>query len=116
MIKIKQYLPYILIAFAFIAGQLLSSNPDKELKKNWEAERKFLLKDINTLQKKIDGLQKAGNVLAKKMADDSVKSVIVLKNKDVQISKLRNKINEIDFKNATASDLDSIRSKLYGTR
>jgi hypothetical protein len=116
MIQLKRYLPYVLIAVAFLFGQLSVPRTDKELIRKFAQEKKVLLTEIEYLRVSMGIRDEAGLRLRQKVTQDSLKYSIVLARNKTEIDKLKQKINATNFKNATTDQLDSIRHQLLRAR
>lgn len=112
---IRKYFWVILIAVAFGLGILISPKPDKTLIQKFETEREVSRQLIEQKEARIKELTGAGQAIREKAYQDSVKFSDALKAKDKRITHLTRKINELDFKNATTEQLDSVSHALYGS-
>jgi hypothetical protein len=110
----SKYLPYILVIAAFVLGYLLKPGPDEELERKYIQDRIIYQQTIDARNAEIQTLEALEIALRKKVMQDSVRFSERLKAKDTRIAGLTRKLNELDFKNATVSSLDSLRTVLYG--
>jgi hypothetical protein len=115
MTLIKKYFWVILIVVAFALGILISPKPDKTLIQKFETEREVSRQLIEQKEARIQELTGVGQAIREKAYQDSVKFSDALKAKDKHITNLTRKINELDFKNATTEQLDSVSHALYGS-
>jgi predicted RNase H-like nuclease (RuvC/YqgF family) len=106
---IQKYFWVILIAVAFLLGLLISGGKDEELREKYEKEREESGKIIAEKDKEIELLMKRGEQMRVMMREDSVKYAGALQTKDRNITSLENTIKKVDYRNARAGDLDSLR-------
>jgi hypothetical protein len=116
MIQLKRYLPYVLIAVAFLFGQLSVPRTDKELIRKFAQEKKVLKTEIEYLQVSLATRDKVGLSLREKVTQDSLKYSVLLARNKTEIDKLKLKISEVNYKNATTLQLDSVRAALLRSR
>jgi predicted RNase H-like nuclease (RuvC/YqgF family) len=113
---IKKWFWILLIAVAFGLGMLMSKGPDKELREKYEKEREEIGKRLEEKEKQIEQLGKEGEELRVRMREDSVKYAAALRTRDRNITTLENTIKKVDYRNARATDLDSLRRILLRSR
>lgn len=115
--KLKTYLPYVLAVGLFFAGRFTSPQPDGELIKKYELDRKFNESQIKVLRMQMDDLAKAGLHEREKRYKDSLKTIVALKAKDEAYLKLKREYENINLSRASVPQLDSawtvIRSALH---
>lgn len=99
----------VLIAAAFLLGILISPKPDKELREKYGKEREEIGKRIEEKEKEIQKLSLQGEEMRKKVREDSAMYAQALKTKDRNIHALEKEIQKVDYRNARARDLDSLR-------
>lgn len=113
---IKKYFWVALLVIAFVLGLLISKGPDKELINKFETEREVHRQEIEVRDRKIKALDSLQATIRKRMIQDSVRFSEALKAKEIAIAKMKVKINEVDYRNFRAADLDSVRAVLLRSR
>lgn len=106
----------ILVVAAFLLGILISPKPDPGLSEQYEAKRAELRQRIEERDREIEKLSRQWGELRQKVREDSVKYATALKTKDRNIHALEKQIEKVDYRNARAADLDSLRVILLGTK
>jgi len=116
ILKNWKYFLILLVPVSFFFGQFSSRGMN-----DYDTEKKYAIK-INTLEREIEYLEAQKSILHRvglqiraKIQSDSLKYLIALRRNKSEIDRLKLKISEINFKNATTEQLDSIRHQLYGT-
>jgi hypothetical protein len=112
----QKYFWVALLVIAFVLGLLISKGPDKELIQKFETEREVHRQEIERRDARIKALDQAGRTIKEKAVQDSLKFSSALKAKEITITKLKVKINEVDYRNFRAADLDSVRAILLRAR
>jgi hypothetical protein len=110
MKNLLKYLPYILIVVAVFVGRWTAPQPDKDLLKRYEVERKYHIDQISKLNAQADDLAKAGLMIAEKRQEDSLKTAIILRAKDSAFIKLKKENEKITLSRASVAELDSARA------
>lgn len=113
MTKYLKYLPYVLALVLFLAGRWTAPQPDKELRKKFEAERESILEVIGQKDAQIVRLNEASHAIEKERVQDSLRFAGALESNKRAYSALKRKYNEINLNRANAHTLDSLVSVLF---
>jgi hypothetical protein len=115
MIFLKKYGIYLLIVFAFFAGFLLKTRNVKPEIEQLEKQKQEQQAIIDAKDRQLLILSRAEATIRNRMKKDSIENSEHLKRKEIEISRLKKRINNVSFKNYTTDRLDSLRGILYGS-
>ncbi len=108
-----KYLPWLITVICFFIGRISSPKPDKDLIRKYELERETLLADNKAKERLILTLSNQDKEIRAKMTKDSLENIKALTANKAVILKLKKDYEKISFRNASASELDSLLSALY---
>lgn len=104
----------ICMAIAFIMKSSSSQQTENQLREAWEKDKKESDDLIKAKQAEIVSLSERYKSISKKMRNDSVRYSDAYNALKIEKARLNKRLNEINLKNSTTQQLDSIRSLLYG--
>lgn len=111
----KRYIPYaIILLIIFFAGRYSKSDKTPELEQKWKSERKLTLDQLQKKQVEITHLEALQKEIDRRRVEDSLKFASALERNQRAYNALKKKYNEINLNRATAHELDSVVSVLYG--
>lgn len=116
MTKYLKYLPYVLALVLFLAGRWTAPQPDKELRKKFEAERESILEVIGQKDAQIVRLKDDRAKERERRVSDSLRSARALARQESITAALKKENERINYKNYSNPDLDSIDAILFGSR
>lgn len=110
-----KYLPWILLIVAVASAVLFWTRSVKPEIALLEQQKKGQQAIIDRMNEELTLLERSGQAIRHRMAQDSVKNSERLKAKEIEILKLKRKLNNVSFKDYTTDRLDSLRDVLYSS-
>ena len=110
MKTLLKLLPYLLCVGLYFVGRWTAPQPDKELIRRFEIERKYHQDQIKDLEQEIIDLSEAGITIREKMYQDSLKTANAQKANNEAYLRLKKQYEKINLSRASTVELDSIRA------
>lgn len=105
----------LIFGFTILLIQKNHQQTEDLLRKEWQQDKKETDLQVQQKQAEILSITERYKAISKKMKDDSIRYSDAYNALKIEKARLNKRLNEINLKNSTIVQLDSIRRALYGS-